>query len=292
MRRGASPPLCSPRPRWTTSWPSWGWGWPWTWRWPPVTPGSPWSGSPTPSASARWPARSSACRRGCCCAGPPTASRPWGCGPPPRRWSRPARRLGASFVVAILAAGVTTRAMAPTAAPLIRPHLAQLWAPAQVVLFGLIGLAVDLPSLTAVGLAAAAAVGLGQLGRAAGRCAGHAGLRPRRQAAAGLCAGLHPQGHDPGRLRRAAAGARAGQRRGAAGRRDPGRGADRPPRSLRPAPRNRRTATRRSAQLAQGDVLDFGPRHATPRYAMPLHNKETTPCPPAQPCAASRWPSR
>ncbi|MCG8419863.1 MAG: cation:proton antiporter [Proteobacteria bacterium] len=73
-----------------------------------------------------------------------------------------------SFVLAIIALGATVRAMVAQAAEALGNGLRRVWNSAQYALFGLIGLAVDIDALAAVGLAAVGVIALGQLGRATG----------------------------------------------------------------------------------------------------------------------------
>ena len=94
-------------------------------------------------------------------------------------------QLGISFVVAILALGFATRVVDPHAAEALSGTLRRVWEVVQVGLFGLIGWAVDLGPLAAAGLALAAVVVAGQLGRAAGSWVATAGsgLGPRARVA-------------------------------------------------------------------------------------------------------------
>ncbi len=75
---------------------------------------------------------------------------------------------GVSIVLAVLAAGMVLRGRRSRGRESLEIGLARLWGGAQILLFGLVGLSVDLGALRHVGLALVAIIGLGQLGRLAG----------------------------------------------------------------------------------------------------------------------------
>ena len=75
---------------------------------------------------------------------------------------------GLSLVLAIIAIGVTVRALPGDVADDLATALKRIWSFAQYALFGLIGAAVDLEPLASVGFAVVAVILLGQLGRATG----------------------------------------------------------------------------------------------------------------------------
>lgn len=78
------------------------------------------------------------------------------------------RLLDFSFVLAIITAGCMVRAVSSAAALELAGGLKRIWSRAQYVLFGLIGAAVDIHALAAVGALVCAVIVLGQLGRAGG----------------------------------------------------------------------------------------------------------------------------
>jgi len=99
------------------------------------------------------------------------------------------RLLDVSYVLAIITLGAVVRARRPDAAATVNEELQRVWQVAQYALFGLIGAALDLAPLARAGLLLAFAVGLGQLGRAAGSwlATSRQGLHPRERLACVLC---------------------------------------------------------------------------------------------------------
>lgn len=77
-------------------------------------------------------------------------------------------RVGVSFVLAVLAAGMVIAARAPRSQPALAAGLGRYWGFAQIALFGLVGLSVDLGPLRFAGPALVAVILLGQLGRLVG----------------------------------------------------------------------------------------------------------------------------
>lgn len=90
-----------------------------------------------------------------------------------------------SYVLTLLALGMTLRRLAPAARGGLDARLLRVWGVVQYALFGLIGAAVDLEPLARAGLAVVAAIALGQVGRAAGSLAATArsGLTGRERLA-------------------------------------------------------------------------------------------------------------
>ena len=82
---------------------------------------------------------------------------------------------GLPIVPGLVALGCTVRARSPLAAAPLSAGLARAWPPSQVLLFGLIGWAVDLGPLTRVGLLALVVLLAGQGARALGSLVSSAG---------------------------------------------------------------------------------------------------------------------
>ncbi len=85
------------------------------------------------------------------------------------------RVAGLPIVPGLVALGCTVRARSPLAAAPLSAGLARAWQPSQVLLFGLIGWAVDLGPLTRVGLLALVVLLAGQGARALGSLVSSAG---------------------------------------------------------------------------------------------------------------------
>lgn len=92
-------------------------------------------------------------------------------------------RASFSFVLALICFGAAVRALAPQGAREIETGLALHWRYTQYALFGLIGAAVSLEPLAAVGLGVLALIACGQLGRAACAWLVTRGLEPRQRLA-------------------------------------------------------------------------------------------------------------
>jgi NhaP-type Na+/H+ or K+/H+ antiporter len=97
--------------------------------------------------------------------------------------------LDCSFVLAIIALGLVVRATREGEAAAASEGLLRVWNVVQYALFGLIGAAVALEPLVHAGLAIAAVIVLGQLGRAIGSWLAtiRSGYRPRERAVFALC---------------------------------------------------------------------------------------------------------
>jgi Kef-type K+ transport system membrane component KefB len=85
--------------------------------------------------------------------------------------------LAFSFVLALIALGVTVARTAPAVTEGISGRLKQIWSVAQYALFGLIGAAVDLGPVASAGVAVIIVVLMGQVGRAAGSLLATTGAR-------------------------------------------------------------------------------------------------------------------
>ncbi len=83
--------------------------------------------------------------------------------------------LGVSLVLAVLSAGMVIAARAPRSLSSLSVGLGRAWGWAQIALFGLVGLSVDLGPLRFAGLALLAVIVAGQLGRLGGSLAATAG---------------------------------------------------------------------------------------------------------------------
>ncbi len=101
-----------------------------------------------------------------------------------------AERFGLSSVLAVVAAGVVLRALVPRGLDALQQGLGWIWSGAQYVLFGLIGLSLDLGPLRDAGLLLVAVIVLGQAGRLVAALAATAtdGMSLRERAA---CAGVY-----------------------------------------------------------------------------------------------------
>ncbi len=97
--------------------------------------------------------------------------------------------LGPLVVLTVLAGGVALRARAPRLGARLDRLLARAWTVGQLLLFGLIGASVETAPLRDAGLALAAVIGLGQLGRLGGTLAATAplALPPRYRLACAAC---------------------------------------------------------------------------------------------------------
>jgi NhaP-type Na+/H+ or K+/H+ antiporter len=99
------------------------------------------------------------------------------------------KAISASFVIAIVTLGLTAQARSPALAETCAAGLSRMWRWAQVLLFALIGAALDIRPLAEVGLVALAAIVVGMVARAGGAwiATAGAGLSWRERAACALC---------------------------------------------------------------------------------------------------------